>query len=452
MTDGDILCPLSQLAETDSERVCALQGSRTFSFQEMHGLAGGVQAWCAEQGLQSGDRLGVGLPPGPLWIPFLFGCLRESILFTPLNLRQPGSVQSALLEAVGAVQVIREVPALNAICKPQPRLKPACPATLVFTSGSSGTAKARVHSLANHLASSEGSQERDGLGPGDRWLQSLPLYHVGGLAVLFRCVFAGVAVYFPEESEPVEEVLFKGLVSHASLVPTQLLRLLERSPECPPDSPVKRLLIGGAAAGEELLQRAFSGGWPVAACYGSTETGSQVVSVPAGVSPEGAGYSSGICLPHAALKCSEQGELLVKSDSLCLGSWEQGKLVPITDEHGWYHTGDAGRISEEGWVHVEGRMDRMMISGGENLHPEHIEAALRRVTGREQVVVVPVPDPEFGHRPGAWVEGTVTAGEEARWREQLRKWLPGYMIPVGIRSLPETSGLKPDLRWLRESW
>src|SRR5690606_3012678 len=81
------------------------------------------------------------------------------------------------------------------------------PATLVFTSGSTGTPKAALHTLGNHVASARGVVSFFGFGPGDRWLLNLPLYHVGGLAVLFRCVLAGAAVVLPGEGEPIEKTV-----------------------------------------------------------------------------------------------------------------------------------------------------------------------------------------------------------------------------------------------------
>jgi len=235
------------------------------------------------------------------------------------------------------------------------------------------------------------------------------------------------------------------------MVPTQLYRLLNRLPVMHKGFRMKRILIGGAAVGSDLMTRAYEGNWPVAASYGSTETASQVVSVPPGVSPRESGFSSGKCLPHVELSISNTGELLVKGPSVCIGEWQEGRILPVTDMDGWYHTGDSA-VLEDGWVFIEGRMDQMFISGGENVHPERIETELLKVSGREQAVIVPVPDPEFGHRPGAWVTGPVLEADVETWSRDLRRSLPGYMIPIGYRSLTEGSGLKPDREALTKAW
>lgn len=450
--DGDILCPLSRLTDEDPPRVCARMGAHSFSYQEMDGLAGGVQDWLNAQGLQAGERLAVSLPPDPRWIALVIGCLRESIVLTPLNMRIPLAEREAQCEQVQAALHLTHFPEWIPHQRPKPVLPKKARATIVFSSGSTGRSKAIVHRLGQHLASAEASIERDVLLGGDTWLLSLPLYHVGGLAILFRCLFAGACVHLPSAEESGEDLLLRSGLTHASLVPTQLHRLLSRSPTRPAQSTVKRILIGGAAAGSELLQKATEGGWPVATCYGSTETGSQVASVPAHSSHEDLHLSSGICLSHAKAVVSDSGELLVHAESLAEGLWEDQEVRPLTDDRGWYPTGDAARIGEGGWIFITGRMDRMMISGGENIHPEIIEKALRDISQRGQVVVVPVEDAEFGHRPGAWVEGDVTADLVEGWKSQLRKVLPGYMIPVGFKSLPPTSGLKPRLDDLKRQW
>ncbi len=414
-------------------------------------MAGGFQLWCRSRNLSAGDRLAVRLPPHPYWIPLLSACWRESIILVPLHTRQPASVLDHHVREVGAMAVLHEFPQIEPETVSTPYVDLSRPATLVFTSGSSGSAKTRVHSFGNHLVSAQGCRSRDQLQQGDSWLLSLPLYHMGGLAILFRCLLAGASVVFPEDNTPAEQLLCRGTCSHASLVPTQLHRLLDLSAVKPEGLPVKRVLIGGAAVEAGLLSRAYAGGWPVAASYGSTETASQVVSVPPGISPESARGSSGTCLPHADLKTSASGELLVRSESLCLGTWKEGSVIPLTDPGGWYHTGDIAR-TDQGWVHIDGRLDHMFISGGENVHPEQIENVLQGVCGREQVVVVAVPDAEFGHRPGAWVTGPLSQDDVGKWREELRNLLPGYMVPVGFRSLPEGNGLKPDRKALADAW
>ena len=99
-------------------------------------------------------------------------------------------------------------------------------ASIIFTSGSSGDAKAVLHSYANHWYNATGANENIQIQPGDRWLLSLPLYHVGGLAILFRCFLAGAAVVVGQDEALLEDVFRDYKITHVSFVPVQLKRLL----------------------------------------------------------------------------------------------------------------------------------------------------------------------------------------------------------------------------------
>jgi O-succinylbenzoic acid--CoA ligase len=97
---------------------------------------------------------------------------------------------------------------------------------------------------------------------------------------------------------------------------------------------------------------------------------------------------------------------------------------------------------EKGHLVVSGRKDSMFISGGENIQPEEIERALLEVTAAESVLVTPVPDAEYGHRPCAWLDLPEAQWQVDLWMPRLRERLPGYMLPVQWRELPPQNGLK----------
>jgi O-succinylbenzoic acid--CoA ligase len=138
--------------------------------------------------------------------------------------------------------------ALATVPDPNPRhpVDDARPATLLFTSGSMGFPRAVVHPLSAHLASAVGANPALDFVAGDRWLLSLPLYHVGGLAILFRTLQAGATVILPTPGQPLADAVLENAVTHLSLVPTQLERLL-RSPDAVRLArTLKTLLLGGA--------------------------------------------------------------------------------------------------------------------------------------------------------------------------------------------------------------
>ena len=321
-------------------------------------------------------------------------------------------------------------------------------ATLVYTSGSTGAPKGVLHSWANHLYSAKGANANLPLGPGDRWLLSMPLYHVGGLAILVRCALVGAAVAVPEADASLAASLEASGATHLSLVATQLRRLLEAREPLPPW--VRGVLLGGGPLPDALLRRGHARDWPLHTSYGSTEMASQITTTPPGA-PLDALRTAGCCLPHRRVRTDEAGEILVAGRSLCVGVVEDdGLRDPRTN--GWYHTGDLGRIDAQGRLHVQGRTDRQFVSGGENIQPEEIEAALEQVEDIDRAVVVPVPDAEYDRRPVAFVRAQ-TGGIPENWRASLTDTLPRFKHPDAVYELPAAaveSQMKVDRDILRE--
>jgi len=270
------------------------------------------------------------------------------------------------------------------------------------------------------------------LGPGDRWLLALPLYHVGGLAILFRAFISGATVVFAHREKSLFRQLQRQEITHLSVVPTQLRRLLEEGKEAP--AALKAVLVGGSAVSEDLIREAQALNWPIYLTYGLTEMASQVTTTAAPVEDV---LSSGSVLPFRAVEIAADGEILVKGDTLFRGYVRGSEVIASVDEHGWYHTGDVGYIDESGQLHVIGRKDNMFISGGENIYPEVIERVLEDLPAVAEVVVVAVPDAEFGHRPAAivrWKNHPLTLEEI---RAQVANRLARYELPVALFPWPE---------------
>ncbi len=151
--------------------------------------------------------------------------------------------------------------------------------SIVFTSGTTGKPKGAQITFGNLYASALASAERLGASPDDRWLCPLPFYHVGGLSILFRSAIYGSAVVLPGIDQHRSDHARRCTTSQAtivSLVPTQLYRMLEAGFE-PPKS-LRLILLGGAAATPELVQRCIERDLPIALTYGLTECASQVAT------------------------------------------------------------------------------------------------------------------------------------------------------------------------------
>ncbi|RME26524.1 MAG: o-succinylbenzoate--CoA ligase, partial [Candidatus Zixiibacteriota bacterium] len=323
------------------------------------------------------------------------------------------------------------------------------PVSIVFTSGSSGLPKAALHSLGNHIAGAEGVNKRLRFTAGDSWLLSLPLYHVGGLAILFRAALAGATVAIPEQKQSIVEAVRALDVSHLSLVPTQLRRLLRDADAAHSiGKQVKAILMGGAPLPERLVREVQEYALPLVNSYGLTEMTATVTCT--SLNSEAGDLSTcGRPLAGRELRIVE-GEVHVRGDTLFAGYVENDSVrCPL--RNGWFPTGDMGELDADGNLRIHGRRDNMFISGGENIHPETIEAALLQLPDVTEAVVVRRPDKEYGHRPVAFVRLEPSAElEPDRLRAELRDRLPGFMVPDEILPWPKDTpiGMKIDRpRW-----
>ena len=319
------------------------------------------------------------------------------------------------------------------------------PLTVVHTSGSTGVPKAALHTVGNHVASARGVVRRMGLGAGDRWLLDLPLYHVGGLGVVVRCALSGAALALPEQGMATADAVAALRPTHASFVSTQLRRLLDGEPDAA--ASLRAVLLGGSAIPVGLLDHAAARGVPVATSYGLTEMTSTVTATAPGADRP-ALATSGTVLDGRALRVSDDGEIEVGGAALFAGYVTADGLRAPGD---WFATGDLGRVDDAGRLVVTGRRGLLFVSGGENVQPEAIEAALLALDGVAEAVVVPVPDAEFGHRPAAFVRPAGAAPPDAdALRAALRRTLPGFMVPVAVYPWNGAGGMKPDRPALAE--
>jgi O-succinylbenzoic acid--CoA ligase len=435
-----------------------------WTYADLGRRVAGIAAWLDSVGLKRGDRLAVYRPADADYLALLLAAFRTGVVVAPLNTRQPSAAVPALLDRIGCHTLVAEpgptwgglrvlgldlVDATEATEPEEWRLD--VPATLVFTSGSTGTPKTALHTLGNHVWSARGSVEFLGLEPGDRWLLDLPLYHVGGLAVLVRCVLAGATVVLTERNRSVDETIAEHGVTYASFVATQLVRLL-RDGRAEAFAGMKAILLGGSAIPPGLVAEAHRRGLPIHTSYGMTEMASTVTATPPGAGLD-ALSTSGVVLPHREVRLADDGEVLVCGATLFEGYAVDGTVECPTDAEGWFATGDLGTWTEidgRRMLRVVGRRDNLFISGGENVQPEEVEAALGRLPGVRRAVVVPVPDDEFGQRPVAFVEAETWTPET--WRDALGAMLARFKIPVAFYPWPDDAdgGMKVSREGLRE--
>jgi O-succinylbenzoic acid--CoA ligase len=318
--------------------------------------------------------------------------------------------------------------------------------TIVLTSGSFGMPKAVLHSYGNHYFSALGSNRNIAVQLGDRWLLSLPLYHVGGLGIVFRMLLGGGAVVVPEGKETIGASVEKYGVTHLSLVSTQLYRWLNEGVSRRTTNRLKAVLVGGGPVPATLIDRAWEAGIPLLTTYGSTEMASQVTTTVPGDQKDHL-HTSGKVLDYRHLRIDNQ-EILVKGKTLFKGYVDRDRTALSVDDQGWFRTGDLGRLDDDGYLTCLGRKDNMFVSGGENIFPEEIERQLLLLPQVAEAVVVAREDREFGYRPVAFVkmqEGAVLDREQLVGG--LERHIPRFKIPVVFYEWPEQDGregMKPE--------
>jgi O-succinylbenzoic acid--CoA ligase len=418
-------------------------------------------------GVRPGDQLGILLDATPDFARLVHATWRIGVIFVPLNTRlaetelaeQMGRIDLAALicEGAYATRASRVGPELLSRSLSELRSEPLAefspqnpsldsPRTMVFTSGTTGEPKAVILSGTNLVTSAVASAFRLGILPDDQWYDPLPGYHMGGLAPIIRSALYGTTVVLASEFDATQALshLRTYSVTGTSLVPTMLDRILDAGDL--PDS-LRFVLTGGAPTSTGLIERCESRRIPIHPTYGMTETASQISTAApkeAFCHPEQSGRPLAFTRVRAvvngeALPPGEPGELVVSGPTVTKGYYGDAETTERAFGLHGYHTGDLGVVERNGSIRVIGRLDDVIITGGENVHPEEVSGVLTEHPAVETAAVVGVPDPEWGERIGALLVGEV---EESALRELLANRLADYKHPKTIEftdSLPRTA-------------
>ena len=393
---------------------------RSLTYTQLAELADRTARRLAACGVGVGDRVAVLLPPGVDFAATLHALIRLGAVLVPVNTRLSADERAWVIEDSGTFLVLDQpVEGDEADVELLLEIDPDAPHCVIYTSGTTARPKPVVLTYANHLASARASAAHLGVEPDDVWLGVLPLFHVGGLQVLLRsAIYGTTAVIEPGfDVDRVRALLEGGQVTLASFVPTMVQRLREAGWASAPR--LRAALIGGGPVPGELLAWAAERGLPLLATYGMTETASQIITA--------AGPGSGARpLPGVELTTAPDGELLVRGPMVAAGALAGD---------GWLHTGDRGHVDDQGFVHVEGRIDDTIITGGENVAAAEVEAALLSHPAVRDAGVVGRPDPEWGQIVVAYVvaDGVSDTALLAHARERLA----GYKLPKEIQRRAE---------------
>ena len=445
---------VSRICEKYAAETALRYNNRDITYCEYHEWILKAAAGLKQAGIKKGDRVAL-LAENSFHLPMLiFALFSLGAVAVPLNFRFPLQQINTMLSSINCRRILiskkykRKFAGLtlpvieieNFSRKIKHTGSPAGvinlklnqAATIIFTSGSSGYPKAALLTIGNHYYNALGSNAHIRLKPGDCWLLSLPLFHVGGLAILFRTFLSGATSVLMPGNASLLKIIPGQNITHLSLVPAQLYRLLAEQHTTKFLQRLNAILLGGGPPADTLIEEAVRQQLPIYLTYGLTETASQVTTTKQPLRMNKPDHSNaGQILLYRKLKINKQGEILVKGSILFKGYIRKERIYLPLDKNGWFNTGDLGKIDSRGNLLVLGRKDNMFISGGENIYPEEIERILRDMKGIADALVVPVPDKEFGRRPVAFIKSDKGAQIKVeQLRTCLQKKIARYKIPI----------------------
>lgn len=471
---------LARHARLRPDQPALIFAGRSISYRELEARAVRLAARLNGLGVGPGDRIAVLHSPDPLFVELIHALVLLDVVLAPLSTRLAAGELRPLVEELRPALLIhgpsqervcadlrrhlpnlsfrttdslRDLPEKPTRLAPSPRLDRDH--SILYTSGSTGRPKGVRLGLAQHRASAAASARRLGTQPGDRWLLCLPLYHIGGLAVVMRAAIDGMTVVLepPFDAAAVHEALWRYDVTHVSLVPTMLDRLLAeplgRKGRRFPSS-LRTVLLGGGRIPRELIDHALAEGIPAAPSYGMTETASQVATLPPRelarhpdrVGRPLPGVHLRICDARGReLPPGEAGEIQIQAPQVMRGYLDRPRETEAALADGWLHTGDLGRVDPDGYLTVLSRRSDRIVTGGENVSPAEVEAVLREHPLVRDARVIGHPDRHWGEQVHALIVPVLPARppRPEELNAHCRERLASFKLPRHYRfvtSLP----------------
>jgi O-succinylbenzoic acid--CoA ligase len=442
---------LAENARAADDELALVDAGGPVTWAQLDARATAVAASLHRADVAPGDRVALLAPATAADAAAILGILRSGAVVAPVPGGLTAREQAVALEVLAPALVLRVADPRDATAQPAPLRDPEAPAVVVLTSGTTGRPKGVVLSSRAMAASA------------DAWLTALPsvtgwamplgLAHVAGLGIVWRAIRDRVPVVILPAADPVALLAAvratDPVVSHVSLVPAQLARLLDAAGGTPPPATLRAVLLGGGPIPPGLVMRALRAGWPVVPTYGLSETASGATALATADAWDLPG-SAGAPLPgvHLAIAGEDRdglGEIVVQTAarySAYLGDPGDAAAAdaPVM-------TGDLGRLDADGRLFVVDRREDRIVRGGENVSPAEVEAVLLEHPAIREAAVVAVPDDVLGQVPAAGIvldPGTADPGDEAL-AAHARGSLAGFKVParfVRLDTLPRTPGGK----------
>ncbi|MEZ4407908.1 MAG: AMP-binding protein [Polyangiales bacterium] len=430
-----------------------IDGDRALTFAALRDLCLARVAALAASGVSPGDRVAVQASNRVEALVTLLAVMERGAVMVPIHPRLSRAERDVIVADASPALVLDD----DALATFGEGASPMAPTpaddgallAVVYTSGTTGRPKGATLTRRAFVESARASAANLGWRDDDRWLLCLPVCHVGGLSVVTRCLVARKPLVLLRgfDVDAVDDAVARHRCTLVSLVPTMLARVLDagaRAMRLP-----RAVLLGGAAATPSLLARAASEGVRVLVTYGLTEACSQVTTWSLD-DPSGR-RGVGRPLPGVGLRVVSDGDdpvgrVEVRGPTVSGGYWGH---PPREGE--WFDTGDLGWIDDGGALHVAARRTDLIVTGGENVYPAEVEAALTAHPEVAAAMVFGAPDDVWGQSVQAAVVAREGAVTDDAWREGLYAFvsegLAGFKRPKGlavVEALPTLSNGKPD--------
>lgn len=438
-------------AEEHPGKLAVISGNDKICYRELAYRTKCIANALQIRGVNHGDRVAVLLKNSLEYVKIIHAMTLLGAILVPLNTKltkpeltnQLRFIEPAFLIAESKFQNLNTILVKEINYQIDPLENPAFvdeddPLAMVFTSGTTSQPKAVVLSYKNQFSSAWGSAGILGLEEDDNWLNCISLFHVGGLAIVYRSSIYGTCfTLLPRfEAAEVSSSIKNHGVTLISLVPTMLKALLDHSEFEKVN--LRCLLIGGAHCPEDLVQFALDQDLPIALTYGMTEAGSQVATAPPSLvkrKPIVVGSPlPGIGIKIKPIKGEIYGEIVIRGDVVSSGYFKQDKLNQDRFKENEYYTGDLGYLDDESHLIVLQRRQDLIISGGENVLPSEVEEILIQHPGIDELIVLGLEDSTWGQRVVVVLCGSINRSEELV--NYCREYLAAYKIPKEFYKAP----------------
>ena len=409
---------LASAARTNPAAPALVAPQGRWTYAELTARAEHGGALLRAQGLRAGEIAAIAGNASELAFASV-ACAAADLALLPLD---PATADQRwpALQALGGERVRRiPAPAADAAAPALPLAAASAAddlALVIATSGSEGAPKAVMLTHANLDAAAAAANERLPLAPGDIWLDCLPLHHIGGIAILHRCIRAGATVLLHEgfDAAAVWRDLHAYPVTHLSLVPAMLARLLDCADGKTPPAGLRHVLVGGAALSRPLFERARAAAWPLCPTWGMSECTAQTATL---LKPDSNWREGdvGTLLRGFEARVDADGRIRLRGPQVMAGYLNPQGSTGLGLSDGWLLTGDLGRIDAGGQIAIVGRADDVFISAGVNVHPLEVESCLAACPGVTDIAVTALPDAVWGDALVALVVGTAEIDAIREW-------------------------------------